>query len=78
MAGELADHFSDQFETENTPASILLYGITPKQHEGFLVVLWTPTVPKEVRQDLLNNSEIKDMVIYDVPSDSDQQQKEQG
>lgn len=63
----LADEITDVLIEQHAEATILLYGITTKQKEGFLVIEWEETVPNAFRERMAHDQDITDFVIYDVP-----------
>ena len=59
----------DALEDWKAQGRIILYGTTPKAHDGFLVMHWTQPVPAAFQEmQLKADPGILDYVIYDVPS----------
>jgi hypothetical protein len=65
-ASPLTDELAEWFATNQIMATVLCYGITPKQHEGFVVMLLPGEVPPLVLEKLKQDSDILDYVVYDA------------
>jgi hypothetical protein len=63
LLGEVEQQLADH------SATILLYGVSPKLHHGFIIVEAARGVPRNVVQWLSDNPEIQDYIIYDAPYD---------
>jgi hypothetical protein len=63
-ASVLAEELTDLFAANKT-ATILSYGITPKQPEGFVVTAWPSGIPPKFLEKLKRDSNILEYVVYD-------------
>ena len=62
----------------HSPATIFLYGITPKQHNGFMVIAWEENVSPAFKEHITQDWEIVDFVIYDTPLRKQEAEKAAG
>ncbi len=64
----LTDEAERRLNTAGSPATTLLYGVTPKRREGFVILEATRGVPPAVRQWMEEEPSILDYTVNDVAS----------
>src|SRR5712692_3781954 len=64
-----ADEIEDHFAAQGIPATILLYGVSMKRHDGFLLAQSARGIPPEFIRWLRDDEDILDFVVYDVLPD---------
>jgi hypothetical protein len=72
------DTLIDEIERQlaDQGATILLYGVTPKRREGFIVVEAARGIPPDVASRLKTRPDILECVVYNVPSIEQERQAE--
>jgi hypothetical protein len=64
----LADEAERRLERGGSPATVLLYGVSPKRREGFIIVEAVRGVPAAIQQWLETDERVLDYTINDVAS----------
>ena len=64
---EMVEELTRWLTYYHSPATILVYGITPKEHQGFMVMAWEEKVSPAFKEHITQDWEIVDFVVYDVP-----------
>ncbi len=58
----------DMLEDWKGQGNITLYGTTPKEHDGFMLMHWTQPIPIAFQEKQLKTDPgIIDYLIYDIP-----------
>ncbi len=65
-AAVLGEDFIARFH-DTEQGVVLIYGTTPKQEWGFVVIEWWDAVPQEVIRALDLDAKVEDYTIYPVP-----------
>jgi len=61
----VVDEIEDQFAAQGIPATILLYGVSMKRREGFLLAQSARSIPLAFMRWLNEEQDILDYVVYD-------------
>ncbi len=61
----MVEEFTDQFSAIEG-ATIVLYGITNKEHVGFILIRWTSPIPASFLDRLGTDVDVIDYVPYDL------------
>jgi hypothetical protein len=64
---ELADEIESQFASHGIPTPIILYGVSAKRREGFLLFESAKGIPPAFLEWLKGQEDTLDYVIYEVP-----------
>lgn len=64
----LADEAEQRLESGGSPATVLLYGVSPKRREGFIIVEAAHGVPAAIHQWLEGDARVLDYTVNDVAS----------
>lgn len=64
----LADEAERRLENNGSPATVLLYGVSPKRREGFIIVEAARGIPAAIQQWLETDERVLDYTVNDVAS----------
>jgi hypothetical protein len=64
----LADEAESRFTSAGSPATILLYGVSPKRREGFVILEAARGIPFDLHQWLEADERVLDYTVNDVAS----------
>src|SRR5579883_162217 len=68
----------DDLSQVGTGFHLLLYGITAKANDGFLLLAWDKPVPESFYQKLRRDEGITDYLVYEAPTPPRYEQGEKG